>query len=437
MFRTSVGVALLLISMIGSARAEGESLPPIVSLTPEPSVGALPGYVAPAGFTRPFPPDVVPVLPNTGPLPTQPSRPAGDALDRLRTPFATQTAGGGYQGRSFNEEFDGDFGGIFIRQTVQVGTTIHQQQVGSVIVQQQVGTTTKQFIDPNTGRVTIVVTPVFQNVTVPVFGNVSVPVFRQIQSIVAGRYSGIMITDNDSPRPTDRTYFGYSYYDGLGAATNPGFGDVTQNRQIFGFEKTVFNGNGSVGLRMPYVQVAGPSGSGGSASGDLTALFKYALINNRETGNLLSVGLVVTTPTGSASAVFSDGTYVPHSVLFQPWAGLVHTMGRGYLQSITNMIIPTDSRDVILLGHSFAFGYRLNDGAGMIPTVTPTFETHIRAPLNDRNPNGLIYLQDQVNLTGGAHFRWNRFTVSGAACIPVVGPRPWNIEALGNLNYRF
>ena len=31
----------------------------------------------------------------------------------------------------------------------------------------------------------------------------------------------------------------------------------------------------------------------------------------------------------------------------------------------------------------------------------------------------------------------NRAVVSGAVCVPVVGPRPWNIEAIGNLNFRF
>lgn len=430
MFRAAAGAVLV---FAGLARGQ-EQLPPIVPLEAEPA------RVAPAAYARPFPPDVVPALPPTpgfpqnAPLP--PPRPAPD-LNPFTSPFATQTAGGGYQGRSFNETFDGDFGGIFIRQKVQVGVTFQQQQVGSVVVQQQVGTTSQVIIDPQTDQRTVIVTPVFRNVTQPVFGSVPVPVYRDVQTIVAGRYSGIMITDNDSPRPVDRAYFGYSYYDGLGSALNPGFGDVTQNRQFFGFEKTVLGGDGSVGIRMPYVQVSGPNGTGQTASGDLSLLFKYAVINNLETGDLLSGGLVLTTPTGSGSGVFPDGTAVPHSFLFQPWVGGVRTFGRGYVQNITNVIIPTDKLDVTLLGTSFAMGYALNDGGGVVPRVTPTFETHVRVPLSNRDPNGLIYLQDQVNLTGGAHFRWNRFSVSGAACVPVVGPRPWNIEALANLNYRF
>jgi len=429
MFRTTVGAGLLFLSTLGFVRAQGE-----------PPTSPYPNFVPATGIARPFPPDIVPVLPNTPPQPQpqQPGAPANDFLnDRFSTGYATQTAGGGYQGRSYNEEFDGDFPGIYFKQKVQVGVTIQQQQIGTTSVQVQTGTKETSTFDPRTQQKVTVITPIFTTVTTPVFRPVPVPVYRDVQTILAGRYSGIMITDNDSPRPTDRTYFGYSYYDGLGAAQNPGFGDTTQNRQLFGFEKTLFGGDASIGLRMPYVQVAGPFGSGGNAAGDLSILGKWALINNRETGDLLSVGMVLTTPTGGQAALFPDGTQIPHSVLFQPWVGAVRTMGRGYLQNITNFIIPADSRDVYLFGTSFAMGYRLNDGSGVIPAITPTFETHVRIPMNDRDPNGLIYLQDQVNLTGGAHFRWNRFTLSGAACVPVLNPRPWNIEALANLNYRF
>jgi len=438
MLRTTVGAVLSLFCMAEMLQADEKALPPVVPLVSEPGFSSSPGLSPTAGVARTFPPEIVPTLPDVGPPVMPPSRPVSDLLsDRLSTPFATQTAGGGYQGRSFNQEFDGDFGGIFIRQKVQVGVTLQRQQIGSVVQQQQVGTKTTVIRPPDSQIQTIIITPVFQNVTVPVYGDVPVPVYRDVQTVLAGRYSGIMITDNDSPRPVDRGYFGYSYYDGLASSLNPGFGDTTQNRQLFGFEKTLFDGNVSIGLRMPYVQVAGPFGSGGNAAGDLSVLFKWAMINNRETGDLLSVGMVLTTPTGDVNGVFPDGTPVPHSVLFQPWAGFVHTYGRAYVQGICNVIIPTDSRDVTLLGNSIAIGYNVYQGGGIIPAITPTFETHIRTPLTNRDPNNWIYLQDQVNLTGGVHFNWNRFTFSGAACVPVVGPRPWNIEALANLNYRF
>ena len=48
-----------------------------------------------------------------------------------------------------------------------------------------------------------------------------------------------------------------------------------------------------------------------------------------------------------------------------------------------------------------------------------------------------MFIQDQVNITSGVHFRWPRAVLSGAVCVPVVGPRPWNVEAIVNFNWRF
>ncbi|MBA4190425.1 MAG: hypothetical protein C0467_20755, partial [Planctomycetaceae bacterium] len=331
--------------------------------------------------------------------------------------------------------FDGDFGGVFYKQTVFAGPGFTQQQIGTTVQRQVIGTKTELVFPPSEGPPISVTTPVYGNVTVPVFRTVPTP--RQVLTPVAGRYSGIMITDNDSPRPVDRGYFGYSYYDGISSALNPGAPDTAMGRQFLGFEKTVFDDNASIGMRLPYLQVYGPPGSGGTAVGDLSILSKWAFYNNKETGNLMSVGMVVTAPTGNGTGVFPDGSPVPHSVLLQPWGGFVRMYGRGYIQGISNFLIPTDARDVTLWGNSVAVGYRLNNDSGFFPAITPVFEAHLRTPLSNRDPNGLIYLQDQLNLTTGAHFRWGRFSVSGATCVPIITPRPWNIEAIGNANFRF
>jgi hypothetical protein len=376
---------------------------PAARSSPPPVVGApiYPGVPAPV--------DQPPGVPGA----EQPPPPRELPTDRLATPFATQTGGGGLQGRAFNEEFDGDMGGIFYRRTTIVGLT--SQQV-------QIGTRTQVVINPRTGQRTVI--------TVPVFGVVQVPLRRTVQVPIAGRYSGIQITDNDSPRPVDRIYGGYNYYDKFGASLNPspGFGNVSQN------------GNASIGLRLPFIQLNAPNNFGGDVVGDLSVLVKYALINDRDTGNVLSVGMVLSTPTGGGGNVLlADGSTAPHSVLFQPWVGFVKNFDRGYVQGISNIIVPTDRRDPTLLGNSLAIGYWLYRGnpERWLPGVTPTAEVHVRTPLNHRDPLGLVYLPDQVNLTGGLHFRWPRFTISGAVGVPVVGPRPWNVETLVNLNYRF
>src|SRR5437762_2270291 len=74
---------------------------------------------------------------------------------------------------------------------------------------------------------------------------------------LAGQYGGIQLVENDNPRPTDRVYFGYNYYDRVGAAFNPGGNPLNLNRETVGFEKTFFNGDASLGLRVPFYQMNG------------------------------------------------------------------------------------------------------------------------------------------------------------------------------------
>ena len=255
---------------------------------------------------------------------------------------------------------------------------------------------------------------------------------------VPGRYSGITITDNDSPRPTDRLYFNYSYYDGIGAQVSPGIGNITENRPVIGFEKTFLNGNASIGMRLPFVQLNGPVGVAGDTVGDLTILTKYAFINDPN-GGVLSAGLIVTTPTAAQGGFLSDGTPVPHSVLFQPWVGFVSVFERAYVQGISAVIAATDGRDTNLWSNSIGIGYWLYraDGDRFITGIIPVAEVHVRTPLNNRNINGLVYFQDQVNVTGGLHIRFPRATLGGAVCVPTIAPRPWNVEAIANFCYRF
>lgn len=355
--------------------------------------------------------------------PTMPAPTTAPDLSGLTTPFATGTEGGGLQGRAFNESFDGDFGGVFYCKNVIAG---------SIFVRQQIGTRQETITVFRDG------VPFKRTITVPVYGNVPVPNVREALVPVPGRYSGIMITDNDSPRPTDRVYFNYGYYDGIGSQLNPGVGNITQNRPMIGFEKTFLAGDASFGMRLPFIQLNGPPGAGADSVGDLSILTKYAFINNPN-GNVVSAGLILTVPTASSGGVLCDGSSIPHSVLFQPWAGFVKVFDRAYVQGVTAIIAPTDSRDITLFAHSLGMGYWLYraDGDRMLRGIIPVAEVHVRTPLNHRDPNGTVYMQDQVNVTGGLHLRFPRATLGGAVCIPTLAPRPWNVEAIANLTYRF
>ena len=73
----------------------------------------------------------------------------------------------------------------------------------------------------------------------------------------------------------------------------------------------------------------------------------------------------------------------------------------------------------------------------LLTGITPTLELHVRTPLNQRDPNGNVYFQDQVNVTAGAHFRFNRAVISGAVVVPLVGPKPFDVEAIGYASYWF
>jgi hypothetical protein len=275
--------------------------------------------------------------------------------------------------------------------------------------------------------------------TTPVTATQLVPRTAVVLLPAASRYSGIQITDNDSPRPTDRLYFGYQFYSDAGASLNPLGGSDIQ-RQMAGFETTFLDGDASLGLRIPYLQQYGPGTYATQTVGDLSVLFKYAFLNNLVTGDVASVGLVVTTPTGGGDDIFLlDGTRAPHSTLFQPWVGGVKVAENGYVQGITNLIVPTDSRDPTVFGASVGAGYFLyrNPEAAFLTGITPRAEVHLRTPFNQRDPNGLVYFPDQVNVNGGVTFRFPGASLNAGVSVPVVGPRPWAIEAMSYLNVNF
>jgi hypothetical protein len=190
---------------------------------------------------------------------------------------------------------------------------------------------------------------------------------------------------------------------------------------------------------MPFIQYSGPAGLGSQTAGDLSVLFKYAFYNDRETGNVASAGLVVTTPTSSVGGVLSDGTPVPHSVLLQPWTGFIWMFDRAYVEGITDLVVPTNGRDTMLWTNSLATGYWIyqNFDDRLLNGIIPTAEVHVHTPLNNRNENGLVYIPDELNITAGVHWRFPRATLTTSVSVPVIGPRPYQVEALVNLNFWF
>ena len=301
------------------------------------------------------------------------------------------------------------------------------------------------------------------------------------------------IADDESPRPVDRLIFTYNYYNDVNGnfnnGLNPGVGRSDVHQEVFGFEKTFLDRNASVGLRLPLYTLDNSGGSvqgiGGTFTdvGDLTVVTKFVLIENRETGSLLSGGLCITIPTGPTNIAGVPSPVVPqptvitipsppttfapappatvitqtpittvngvnvlaapaHDALLQPWLGGIWEGGSYYIHGFTALDIPTSTPDVTMLYNDIGVGYYLmrdrNQGR-LLTAVVPTFEVHVNTPLNHRGSgNGVVGTPDWVDLVGGVIFEINhRSILTLAVGAPITGPKPYDLEGILAFNYRF
>ena len=284
--------------------------------------------------------------------------------------------------------------------------------------------------------------PAFPPLPGPVRGAVLVPWVRSFK-----------IGDDESPQPLDRVYAAFNYYDRLGEAVNLRLGsdlhDIRVYRELFGVEKTFLDGDASVELRLPLDTLSSASGIpglGGSSTdvGDLTVVFKYALWQDRQAGDVFSAGLAVTAPTGPRSFAGSDTLTTFHDTTLQPFIGYLWRAGALYVHGFTAVDVPTDTNDVTMLYNDLGVGYYLYRSAScdrLLTAVVPTFEVHVNTPLDHRGAfrlNDPAATPDVVDLTTGATLEFNRRSTLAAAFVtPVTGPRPFDFEVLVQLTWRF
>jgi hypothetical protein len=249
---------------------------------------------------------------------------------------------------------------------------------------------------------------------------------------------GVKIEEDESPRPVDRVYFAYNYFDDITHAF-PGVPRSNLSREMYGFELTFLNGDASIGLRMNSLQTTGDTTLSNDIFGDLTVITKYAFINNRETGNVLSGGLAITAPTGSCSRL-PDGTML-NPTLLQPYAGFIYNWERLYAQGFSSLIIPTDSRDALVGTASLSFGYwlyRSSDPSAFLGYIVPAVEGHSTFAFDHRGLNQtLTGFPDVFELTNGLHIGLGRANLALGVGVPLTGPKVFGIEALAQLNWRF
>lgn len=258
--------------------------------------------------------------------------------------------------------------------------------------------------------------------------------FQKPTGFAALRSGSFKIAENESARPLDRVFIGYTYFNNIGSDAH---------REVAGFEKTFADGNASFGLRAPAFQTAAPAGyfSQISGFGDMTFIGKYVMWNNRDTGSLFSGGMAMTAPTGSGINL-GNGSPDIHPWIFQPWVGYILNGERFYVQGFTSLAMPTDWRDIIFVFNDIAAGwwmYRAGpDSDRTLTGIVPTFELHINDPLNHRVNGDLFRTHDWLVATLGAHIVFNHksFLTVGAG-VPFTGPQVYDYEIGAQFNYRF
>jgi hypothetical protein len=273
--------------------------------------------------------------------------------------------------------------------------------------------------------------------------------------------SSAKIAENESPRPLDRLFFSFNYYNNVDRSTLSTAGSSVHNvqyfRNTFGFEKTFLDGNVSVGLRAPINTIdadgrvnSGTFGSIGSPGitdtefGDLSILLKGVLAQNRETGSLLSAGMAITTATGPrhfpgapAEAVLINGQ---RGTSLQPFVGAIWNSGSFFVHGFTSLEIPTTRQDALLLFDDIGVGYyvyRNSENDRILTAIVPTFELHVNDPLRDRG-SANIGGPDILDLTTGATFEFGRGAALAVGLVtPITGPKPFDFEIMTHLNVRF
>jgi hypothetical protein len=312
----------------------------------------------------------------------------------------------------------------------------------------------------------VISTPVTRRVTILEANRAPAPPelragFQQVvvcDPITSRAGSGFKVADNESPKPTDRVFFTYNYLENLrgeggftpasqtidfnirrgriiiadtpAVRVNPRSANV--HRELFGFEKTFLDGDASVELRLPFFQTSGAGAFEADEFGDLTIVSKFALINDYDTGNVFSVGLAVTAPSGPPIQTIAGDI---NSTLLQPYVGYIRNRGNWYFQGIHSVVIPTHEADVTLLFNDLGVGYVIP--GRRLAFVAPNVEAHVTTPLNHRDDNGAVHVSDFVTLTGGVHLGLGRSLVSLGVVAPVTSPRPMDLEAFVQFNFRF
>lgn len=262
----------------------------------------------------------------------------------------------------------------------------------------------------------------------------------------------IKMSENQSPVPTDRILYSFSYFNNVNYAINQRFQAPISNimiyRHIFGFEKTLFSENFSVSVRFPINTITADSplpgiGATSTAINTTNILAKWAFYRDDEAGQLLSTGMALGIPTGPSR--FAGADYLDNfsTVVLQPFLGMLFYGERLFFQGFSFLEIPTDRNAPTVLFNDYALGYYVYKDPtreSFLSGVAPLFEVHITTPLSHRGVRleDPLSLPDIVSFTYGTAWEFGKRTrLLTGIVTPVTGPRPFDFEVQALLNIFF
>jgi hypothetical protein len=262
------------------------------------------------------------------------------------------------------------------------------------------------------------------------------------------------ISENQSPKPQDRVFFDFNYYNNLNDTLNRlDLSPITQMKAYiynFGVEKTFNNGMGSLGVRVPLDNLTANSfgniiGTPTSTSlGNMTIFAKYILAQKAQTGSLVSAGFAVTPQTGPGRFAGAPYLFPLNSTSFQPYLGYIYNHNRFYLQGFSGFSFSANPNDVSFVFNDVAIGYfvyRNTDTRSWLTALAPTVELHVDNPINHRDPLNSADLAgspDSVNMTFGVNFGIKNSAVLTTAFVtPLASLKPFDSEAILMLNIFF
>lgn len=315
----------------------------------------------------------------------------------------------------------------------------------------------------------------------------------------AGGGGRLKVGENNKALPVDRVFFNFNHYHNAVEhkllVTGPGgtfrvSRDLPLDRYTFGVEKTFFDGDASIELRMPLTgyrdyDVASPNQPGAplfsSESGDtgnLSILLKAVLGGDETT--VWSAGLGIETPTGSDAEVFLISTrYRVHNeaVHLHPFLAVLATPDeRVTFNAFAQLDFATEGNRVTFrdssgaagslgdltpqtllhLDASLAYWVYRSECSSVLTGVAPMVEIHYVTALedSDRVAGTLVFPQnaanvqlrnragrfDAVHLTAGVHLEIARdAALRVAGVFPLRGRenRFFDSEVLAQLTLRF